>query len=168
MSTLFQSKIISILLKKGVYNHIDLMYNGHIKGEQGVPPSINWMEIIMGNEWMKKFVESFKATHNGREPSKNEVKAATPLFVNIDHNPKGKGTMSWTRFQGYLSDETPTTIGEAMNNGVRQDDIRHDSDKRYILLGDEAQAMYDSLDQVDENEVENKDETLVDGETETK
>ena len=96
----------------------------------------------MGNKWMVAFIANFTATHNGREPSKGEIKAATPLFLNIDHNPKGKGTMSWHRFNAYF--EGGTTIGEAMNDGVRQDDIRHDSDKRFILLGDEAIEAYEA------------------------
>ena len=102
----------------------------------------------MGNKWMVTFIANFVAANRGREPSKGEIKNATPLFVNTSVNPKGKGSQAWTRFNGYL-DEAPTTIGEAFAAGLRQDDIRHDSDKRFILLGDEAlEAMKEEADAI--------------------
>jgi len=93
-------------------------------------------------KWMNAFIETFTSANNGREPTKNEIKAATPLFLNIDYNPKGKNTQSFTRFEGYF--EGGRTIGEVMKDGVRQDDIRHDSAHRFILLGDDAVAAYEA------------------------
>lgn len=106
-------------------------------------------------KWMDKFVAEFVAKNNGREPTKKEIKAATPLFLNIDKNPKGKGSASYERFEGYFEDVR--TIGEAFEHGVRQDDIRHDSDHRFILLGDDAVAAYEAQAQGEngEDEVEN-------------
>lgn len=110
-------------------------------------------------KWMTLFVSNFVAANNGREPSKNEIKMATPLFLNIDHNPKGKGSMAWDRFNGYF--EGGTTIGEVMRDGVRQDDIRHDSDKRFILLGDEAVEAYEAEALAEKGETQD----LIEGET---
>lgn len=85
-------------------------------------------------KWMDMFVEEFKA-EEGRELTKKELIAATPLLLNIDHNPKKKGSMSYDRFQGYFKDGVET-IGDAFAAGLRQDDIRHDSAHGFILLGD--------------------------------
>lgn len=91
----------------------------------------------MVKSWTESFVEFFKA-NEGREPTKKEIYLATPLKLVAETNPKKKGTMSYDRFQGYFNG--PETIGEAFEEGLRQDDIRHDADKGFIIIGAAALA----------------------------
>jgi hypothetical protein len=86
-------------------------------------------------KWMDTFIETFKG-EEGREPTKKELYLATPLVVISTTNEKKKGSASFDRFQGYF--EGPESIEEAFANGLRQDDIRHDSERGFIVLGDRA------------------------------
>ncbi len=78
----------------------------------------------------------------GIELTKRELYNATPLYVNVTTNPKLKGTMAHSRFASYFTDGI-VCIGDALAAGLRQDDIRHDSDKGFILLGDRANEAYE-------------------------
>jgi len=90
---------------------------------------------------MAKWIETLLAANAAEniEMSKKDIYKATPLKVISTTNPKKPGTQAWERFQGYLS-ANPETIGDAMAAGLRQDDIRHDSDKGFIILGDAVTA----------------------------
>lgn len=77
-----------------------------------------------------------------KELSKREASYLQPVKLVIDHNPKKPGSASHERFQGYFLCEQKYpdgyTIKDAFNEGVRSDDIRHDSEHGFILVGDEA------------------------------
>lgn len=59
-------------------------------------------------------------------------------------NPKKKGSMSYTRYQGYFDalaeaiekggDDATFTVADAYRHGVRGDDIRHDQEHGFIVL----------------------------------
>lgn len=93
-------------------------------------------------EWMKELTDHVAAV--GVELSKKELYHATPLFVVAESNVKRRGTQAWTRFEGYFS-EGIVSIGDAFSAGLRQDDIRHDSEHGFILLGDAANAAFDRV-----------------------
>lgn len=73
------------------------------------------------------------------KPTKAELFELTPLTMLPIANPKKPGTMSYDRFQGYF---TPgiETVGDAFAAGLRMDDIRHDSNKGFIKLGETPEA----------------------------
>jgi hypothetical protein len=56
------------------------------------------------------------------------------LKLLVTHNPKKPGSLAYDRFEGYFSPDA-TTLGGALNAGVRMDDIRNDMAKGYISLG---------------------------------
>lgn len=89
---------------------------------------------------MPKTIEDTKA------PTKREVLLASRIEITDKGavNPKKKGSMSWTRYQGYFAaldeatskdDENPVfTVADAYRHGVRGDDIRHDQEHGHIVL----------------------------------
>jgi hypothetical protein len=77
------------------------------------------------------------AAAEGETMTKKDLYLLTPLKVVVAENPKKKGTMSYERFQGYFAPGIET-IQDAFDAGLRQDDIRHDADKGFIVLGDAA------------------------------
>jgi hypothetical protein len=69
----------------------------------------------------------------------------TPVLLVVDSNPKKKGSMSWERFQNYFTvdkEYDDYTVQDCLDAGVRMDDIRHDSEHGFILLGEEAIEAY--------------------------
>ena len=84
-------------------------------------------------KWMEAIIEANKA--EGIEMGKKDIYKATPLKLIATANPKKPGTQAWARFEAYFKAK-PETIGDAFDAGLRQDDIRHDSDKGFIVLGD--------------------------------
>jgi hypothetical protein len=67
-------------------------------------------------------------------PLRMNLPQEAPLQLLVDKNPKRPGTMAHARFQGYFSPGA-TTLGGALQAGVRMDDIRNDVAKGYIRLG---------------------------------
>lgn len=65
-------------------------------------------------------------------------KATTLVRLNVDKNPKVKGSMSHKRFQGYFSLEGDCCVQDALDLGLRMDDIRHDSAHGFISLAEEG------------------------------
>ena len=63
-----------------------------------------------------------------------------PVLLVATTNPKKKPSMSYDRFQAYfdLDWEIEQTVADCLEAGVRMDDIRHDSEHGFILLGEEA------------------------------
>lgn len=57
-----------------------------------------------------------------------------PLKLLVESNPKRPGSQAHARFQGYFSPGV-TTLGGALDAGVRMDDIRYDLEHGYISLG---------------------------------
>lgn len=48
------------------------------------------------------------------------------LTVVAESNPKRAGSKSFDRFEGYLTDPAPTTVQEALDNGLGMGDIHYD------------------------------------------
>lgn len=48
------------------------------------------------------------------------------LTVLVDSNPKRAGSASYDRFEGYLQSPAPTTVKEALENGLTMGDIHYD------------------------------------------
>lgn len=65
-------------------------------------------------------------------------KATTKLRLNIAHNPKKKPSMSYDRFQGYFTLQGDCVVQDALDAGLRMDDIRHDSEHGFIVLCEEG------------------------------
>jgi hypothetical protein len=69
-------------------------------------------------------------------------KATTMVRLNATKNPKKKGTMSYERFEHYFGLgydlEGGVTVQDALDAGVRMDDIRHDSAHGFISLDEGA------------------------------
>lgn len=65
-------------------------------------------------------------------------KATTKITVLSTSNPKKKGTMSYERFEGYFTLVGDCVVQDALDAGLRMDDIRHDSAHGFIHLGDGA------------------------------
>ena len=76
-----------------------------------------------------------KATLSPRDLFKLE-----PLTVLVTTNPKKPGSMSYERFEGYFSLEGEVTVQDALDAGLRMDDIRHDSAHGFIHIGEGAIA----------------------------
>ena len=61
-----------------------------------------------------------------------------PVILVATSNPKKNPSASYDRFQGYFDIDwaKPQTVGSVLDGRVvRMDDIRHDSDKGYIVIG---------------------------------
>lgn len=67
--------------------------------------------------------------------TKSELFEMTPILYIVTNNPKKVGTMSYDRFQGYYNSDIET-VADAFRHGLRMDDIRHDSNKGFIKLGE--------------------------------
>lgn len=64
-----------------------------------------------------------------------------PVILVSTSNPKKNPSQSYDRFQGYFKIDwkKPQTVGSILDAGVvRMDDIRHDKDKGYIVVGADA------------------------------
>jgi hypothetical protein len=77
-----------------------------------------------------------------KELSKRELDSLRSVKLIVAENPKKPGSMSHERFENYFVCESKYpegyTIKDAIKEGVRMDDIRHDSEHGFILIGDEA------------------------------
>jgi hypothetical protein len=65
-------------------------------------------------------------------------KATTKIRLNATENPKKKPSMSYDRFQGYFKLEGDCVVQDALDLGLRMDDIRHDSAHGFISLAEEG------------------------------
>ena len=54
------------------------------------------------------------------------VERTAALEVLTDTNPKRAGSASFDRFEGYLTEVPPTTVQEAIDNGLTMGDIHYD------------------------------------------
>ena len=66
-------------------------------------------------------------------------KATTRIQVLATNNPKKKGTMSFERFEGYFTLVGDCVVQDALDAGLRMDDIRHDAAHGFIALAEEGQ-----------------------------
>ena len=48
------------------------------------------------------------------------------LTVLVESNPKRPSSASYARFEGYLTDPAPATVGDALENGLTIGDIKFD------------------------------------------
>jgi len=48
------------------------------------------------------------------------------IEVLTETNPKREGSNAYDRFEGYLAEEAPTTVAEALDNGLTMGDIHYD------------------------------------------
>lgn len=82
-----------------------------------------------------------------KELSKREQSYLEPVKLIVTENPKKPGSMSYDRFQNYFECERKYeqgyTIKDALKEGVRMDDIRHDQAHGFILVGDAAIEEYE-------------------------
>lgn len=78
------------------------------------------------------------ATGRAQPPKTNAKTRAwertAPLRMLIKHNPKRNGSAAHARFQNYFESKAKT-VGEALDAGVRTDDLRNDLKKGYIEIG---------------------------------
>ncbi len=66
------------------------------------------------------------ATEPKAKKKVNGVSNDAALKVLVDSNPKRAGSASYDRFEGYLTDPKPTTVAEALENGLGIGDIHYD------------------------------------------
>lgn len=65
-------------------------------------------------------------------------KATTAIRVNATENPKKKGSMSYERFEGYFTLVGDCVVQDAIDAGLRMDDIRHDAAHGFISLAEDG------------------------------
>jgi hypothetical protein len=69
-------------------------------------------------------------------------KATTMVRLNATKNVKKKGTMSYDRFEAYFridwTVEGGVSVQDCLDEGLRMDDIRHDSAHGFISLDEGA------------------------------
>lgn len=94
------------------------------------------------NTWIEQFKAALEVAN--LELTKREIYNATPLFVVATVNPKRANTMAHARFENYFNPAI-VCIGDAIAAGLRQDDIRHDAEHGFILLGDQANDAFAAL-----------------------
>jgi hypothetical protein len=77
---------------------------------------------------------------NGTALTTREKFYTTLVTLLATSNPKKKPSMSYDRFQNYFSIDwtKPVTVADCLDNGLRMDDIRHDSAHGFIHLGPDA------------------------------
>lgn len=68
--------------------------------------------------------------------TRDRWKATTKLQVLATKNPKKPGSMAHERFEGYFTLKGDCVVQDALDAGLRMDDIRHDSAHGFIHLGD--------------------------------
>jgi len=71
--------------------------------------------------------EETKKTRRSKFSSLYPKDSSLKLLVN--ENPKKAGSKSAQRFDGYLN---AITVGDALNNGVRYQDIAYDVSRKFI------------------------------------
>jgi hypothetical protein len=78
--------------------------------------------------------------------SKRELARLESVILVATTNPKKPGSMSHERFQHYfeVAKQGTFTIKDALNAGLRMDDIRHDEAHGFIILGDDAIAAHEA------------------------
>jgi hypothetical protein len=70
--------------------------------------------------------------------SRRQAFRANPVILAATTNPKKAGSMSHERFQGYFAIDwsKPQTVGSVLDGRVvRMDDIMHDMNKGFIIVG---------------------------------
>lgn len=65
-------------------------------------------------------------------------KATTRIRVNATTNPKKKPSMSYDRFEGYFTLVGDCVVQDALDAGLRMDDIRHDAAHGFISLAEDG------------------------------
>jgi hypothetical protein len=77
-----------------------------------------------------------------KELTKRELFRLEDVKLVVTSNPKKAGTMSYDRFENYFACELKYpdgyTVGDALKEGVRMDDIQHDKAHGFILVGEDA------------------------------
>ncbi len=66
------------------------------------------------------------ATEPKAKKKVNGVTNEAALTILVEGNPKRAGSASYDRFEGYLTDPRPTTVAEALENGLSIGDIHYD------------------------------------------
>ena len=74
------------------------------------------------NNWRTKMSETEIKT---KKKATGITKDAT-LSVLVDANPKRQGSAAYDRFEGYLTSPAPSTVQEALDNGLTMGDINYD------------------------------------------
>jgi hypothetical protein len=74
-------------------------------------------------------------------------KVTTRIRVLVDKNPKKKPSMSYDRFEGYFTLVGDCVVQDALDAGLRMDDIRHDSEHGFIALAEEG-TLFDGEEQL--------------------
>jgi hypothetical protein len=72
--------------------------------------------------------------------NKREAFRLQPVILVADKNPKKKPSMSYDRFENYFTIDwtIEQTVQDCLDAGLRMDDIRHDSEHGFILVGEGA------------------------------
>jgi hypothetical protein len=70
--------------------------------------------------------------------SKRDALYDSPVMVVVKTNPKKNPSMSYDRFENYFKLEQGATVRDALKVGVRMDDIRHDTEHGFIVVGTEG------------------------------
>lgn len=77
--------------------------------------------------------------------SRRQAFRGLPVLLAATSNPKKPGSMSYDRFEGYFDIDwsEDQTVGSILDKRVvRMDDIMHDSNKGFIIVGQEAIENY--------------------------
>lgn len=70
--------------------------------------------------------------------SKRDALLDSPVQVVAKTNPKKRPSMSYDRFENYFTLASGATVRDALKAGVRMDDIRHDQEHGFIVVGNDA------------------------------
>lgn len=65
-------------------------------------------------------------------------KVTTRIRVNATENPKKNPSMAYDRFKGYFKLKGDCVVQDALDKGLRMDDIRHDAAHGFISLAEEG------------------------------
>jgi hypothetical protein len=82
--------------------------------------------------------DSNKADTLDSMSKRDKWKATTAIRLNATSNPKKKPSMSYDRFQGYFKLKGDCVVQDALDLGLRMDDIRHDAAHGFISLAEEG------------------------------
>lgn len=73
--------------------------------------------------------------------SKRDALLGSKVALVQTANPKKANTMSYDRYEVLIAqckDNATPTVGELLKAGYRMDDVRHDQEHGYIVVGDDA------------------------------
>jgi hypothetical protein len=86
---------------------------------------------------------------------RDQWKATTLVRLNVTKNPKKKPSMSYDRFKGYFAIdwtiEGGVSVQDCLDEGLRMDDIRHDSGHGYISLAENGAEFAPVAEDADED-----------------